>query len=52
MRSTKNTLKHNSMRRGWICVLLCRCGCSIHNIGSRTETILTERLDKTTLNTL
>ena len=50
MRSTKNRFTHNSMLRDWIYVLVCRCSYNFYNSG--TDTALTERLDKTTLNTL
>ena len=52
MRSTKNRLTHNSTLRGWICVLVCRCGCSFTTLAGGTEIVLTKRLDETTLNTL
>ena len=52
MRITKNRLTHNGMLRGWICVLVCRCVYSFYNIKGGTETVMTERPDKITLNTL
>ena len=42
IRSTKNRLTHNSMLRGWISILACRCGCNFYNI-NRWNRICTDR---------
>ena len=42
----------NRMLGGWICVLVCGVVVTFTTLKGGTETILTERLDKTTLNTL
>ena len=40
------------MFKGWIFILVCRCGCNFTTLKGGTETALTERHEKSTLNTL